>query len=77
MNLGLQRHVFGLNVPTVLRETLLMVHLLAHDDDGAPSPVVDDEPEEEAVEVEVAVETTETVLSSGEEPEFQAFFGED
>ncbi|CAL1170057.1 unnamed protein product [Cladocopium goreaui] len=55
--LGLQRHVFGLNVPTVLRETLLveltMVRFLAHDDDGAPSPVVDDEPEEEAEAVEV------------------------
>ena len=51
--------MFGLNVPTVLRETLLveltMVRFLAHDDDGAPSPVVDDEPEEEAEAVEVEV----------------------
>ena len=57
--LGIERHVFGLSLPTMPRQTLVfeltMVQLLAEDDAGAQSPVV----------------------SSGEEEDLHAPFGDD
>ena len=83
--LGIERHVFGLSLPTMPRQTLVfelaMVQLLAEDDAGAQSPVVDEEPDEaaegEGVEVKVEVETAEAVLSSREEEDLHAPFGDD
>ena len=50
--LGIERHAFGLSLPTMPRQTLVfeltMVQVLAEDDAGAQSPIVDEEPDEAA-----------------------------